>query len=188
MGPTSHTCHRISTEVVVWGVTETMVGASSGAGERGRWVSSERRGTGPRGATGTRFFGYWTVGSSGLSHPPRPPPRPLQNKGSGRRERGAGTLTSAPKPKGPLLRLPQAHPLVFWGWPPAWGTSEKKYTRAPVTRRASGLCPQSQTKCPAVPPIFGGHSHLWGPLPQKRWPSAQEVPSGPRERHPGGGR
>lgn len=30
------TCHRISTEVVVWGVTEMMVGASSGAGERGK--------------------------------------------------------------------------------------------------------------------------------------------------------
>lgn len=38
--PRSRTCHRISTEVVVWGVTDRMVGASSGAVERGRTVDS----------------------------------------------------------------------------------------------------------------------------------------------------
>lgn len=43
------TCHRISTEVVVWGVTETMVGASSGAGDRDRQVSSGGWGLGPLG-------------------------------------------------------------------------------------------------------------------------------------------
>lgn len=37
--PPSRTCHRISTEVVVWGVIDRMVGASSGAVERGRGVN-----------------------------------------------------------------------------------------------------------------------------------------------------
>lgn len=50
------TCHRISTEVVVWGVTDTMVGASSGAGERDRHMSSGGWGLGPLEATGSRFF------------------------------------------------------------------------------------------------------------------------------------
>lgn len=46
LGPT---CHRISTEVVVCGVTETMAGASSGAGERGGQVSSGGWHLGPPG-------------------------------------------------------------------------------------------------------------------------------------------
>ena len=51
--PASRTCHRISTEVVVWGVTDTMVGASSGAGGRGGPVSSGGRDGGPWEAVGT---------------------------------------------------------------------------------------------------------------------------------------
>lgn len=65
--PAGRTCHRISTEVVVWGVTDTMVGASSGAVGRGGQLSS--------GAPGTP----WEPGStdagpaSGTIHPHCPP-------------------------------------------------------------------------------------------------------------------
>lgn len=65
--PAGRTCHRISTEVVVWGVTDTMVGASSGAVGRGGQLSS--------GAPGRP----WEPGStdagpaSGTIHPHCPP-------------------------------------------------------------------------------------------------------------------
>lgn len=67
------TCHRISTEVVVWGVTDRMVGASSGAVERGRGVGSGAQSVSTaQKHTGTRFCWHWLARQVLLKLPWRP--------------------------------------------------------------------------------------------------------------------
>lgn len=134
-GPTllpGHTCHRISTEVVVWGVTEMMVGAPSGAGERGRQVSFGGWHLGPLG--GHRDPILWTLnyGQLRLQSPSTPTtPTSAEQRAEVKGERG-WDLGHSPNPRvqSPILlllepkasdaatELPHCQSLVFWGRPP----------------------------------------------------------------------
>lgn len=187
----------------MWGVTEMMVGASSGAGERGRQMSSGAGAQAPWEATGTRFCAYWTGGSASVNHPPCPLPQLLQNKGPVWRQRGARTLTPAqtqgsrafsslsPEPQAShaAAAAPPLPSTDFLGSATSWGTSEKRHSRmpgwmrvpapvakAPLAQTSLGLCPGRQTKGPQA-----GCPSILGALPEMRTPSAQEGAVGKRK-------
>lgn len=114
--PANRTCHRISTEVVVWGVTDTMVGASSGAGGERRTGELWGAGWGPLGGRGNRVqltLVPLQAQSTPTARPNSCTRRDSVDGGRGRdpdpsRDPGVEPLLSAPRATGlpTLTRLP----------------------------------------------------------------------------------
>lgn len=186
--PAGRTCHRISTEVVVWGVTDTMVGASSGAVGRGGQLSS--------GAPGRP----WEPGStdpgpvSGIVPTPTARPNSCERIASVDGERGrdpdpsadlrAWSLPSLPPTGLPTLtRLSgvgrELGDVRMPGWlrvlSPGEGPSDPNLLGS-LPRE-----PDQGSSRPRVPPS------LEAPSPQRECPAPSNCP-GDRERDPSRGR
>lgn len=117
--PAGRTCHRISTEVVVWGVTDTMVGASSGAAGERQTGYLWGAGRGPLGGHGNR--GRLTLVPLQAQSTPTARPNSCRRRASVDGGRGRDPDPSPDPGMEPLLSAPRVTGLPTPTWLPGVG-------------------------------------------------------------------